>query len=40
MNTKQIPDHVEKQLAYLIDNEHEHPEYGKRIVEICDHWGI
>jgi hypothetical protein len=40
MNTKQIPAHIEANLVWLIDHEHENPDFGKRIAEISDRYGI
>ena len=39
-NMSKIPEYIEKNLECLIDHEHENPDFGKRIVEISDRYGI
>lgn len=39
-NMSKIPEYIEKNLEWLIDHEHENPDFGKRIVEISDRYGI
>ena len=38
--SKIIPEYIEKNLEWLIDHEHENPDFGKRIAEISDRYGI